>query len=67
MPPSWTKALDEIHPASADAVDDVEMEDGNEGGERIEDPLPNIYLVKGPKKIGKSSFARALVNRLLSR
>lgn len=67
MPPSWTRALDEIYPASTGAVDDAEMEDGNEGSEEIEDPLPNIYLVKGPKKIGKSSFARALVNRLLSR
>lgn len=27
---------------------------------------PNIYLIKGPKKVGKSSFARTLVNRLLS-
>ncbi|KAE9411212.1 hypothetical protein BT96DRAFT_982985 [Gymnopus androsaceus JB14] len=68
IPSSWGRALDKIYPALADLADrnaDIEMEDEN--GEEMPTPLPDIYLVKGPKKIGKSSFARALVNRLLTR
>ncbi|KAG1822276.1 hypothetical protein EV424DRAFT_1398775 [Suillus variegatus] len=32
------------------------------------DPIsPSVYVVKGPKKSGKSTFARTLLNRLLTR
>ncbi|KAG1838633.1 Pre-mRNA cleavage complex II protein Clp1-domain-containing protein [Suillus subalutaceus] len=32
------------------------------------DPIPlSVYVVKGPKKSGKSTFARTLLNRLLAR
>ncbi|KIK54740.1 hypothetical protein GYMLUDRAFT_206207 [Collybiopsis luxurians FD-317 M1] len=72
MPSSWQQALDGIYPMSKDAAEekngDIEMrneqdDDGEERGRQT----PNIYLVKGLKKVGKSSFARTLVNRLLSR
>lgn len=33
-----------------------------------EDPIPlSVYVVKGPKKSGKSTFARTLLNRLLAK
>ncbi|KAJ3815166.1 hypothetical protein F5876DRAFT_31318 [Lentinula aff. lateritia] len=54
IPPSWEKALYEV---STHDDDDSETERKHS---------PNIYLIKGPKKVGKSSFARTLVNRLLS-
>ncbi|KAJ4476197.1 hypothetical protein J3R30DRAFT_413851 [Lentinula aciculospora] len=60
IPSSWKHALDEVYTGSQDEIEmDVD--------ENIQESPPKIYLVKGPKKIGKSSFARTLVNRLLSR
>ncbi|KAJ3767747.1 hypothetical protein FB446DRAFT_313909 [Lentinula raphanica] len=53
MPSSWDRALDGVHLPTENTTDN--------------DSPPNIYLVTGPKKVGKSSFARALSNRLLSR
>lgn len=38
-----------------------EVEDLNAGAERI------VCLVEGPKRVGKSTFARQLLNRLLTK
>lgn len=40
---------------------ETEEEDLNAGAERI------VCLVEGPKRVGKSTFARQLLNRLLTR
>lgn len=51
---SWSEALDTMdRQASADS-----------GGHEEVNP-PVVLLVKGPKRVGKSSFARSAVNRLL--
>ncbi|KAF9070394.1 hypothetical protein BDP27DRAFT_1447078 [Rhodocollybia butyracea] len=63
MPSSWEHALNEVHSAPAENHD-IEMEAEDEESIRLP---PNIYMVKGPKKVGKSSFARILVNRLLTK
>ncbi|KAF9005190.1 hypothetical protein BDQ17DRAFT_1353988, partial [Cyathus striatus] len=52
LPPTWMRALDVITPQS----------NVNEPASLLEAP---IFLVKGPKKSGKSTFARTLLNRLL--
>jgi polynucleotide 5'-hydroxyl-kinase GRC3/NOL9 len=53
LPASWSIALD------AAAADPPSLS---------EDPTPlSVYVVKGPKKSGKSTFARTLLNRLLVR
>lgn len=66
MPSSWEHALNEVHSAPPENHD-IEMEGHDpEDEESIRLP-PNIYMVKGPKKVGKSSFARILVNRLLTK
>ncbi|KAF5356521.1 hypothetical protein D9757_013522 [Collybiopsis confluens] len=72
IPPSWENALNKIYPLSREdnttQDNDVEMQvEKDDDDERHEQPKPNIYLVKGPKKVGKSSFARILLNRLLSK
>ncbi|KAJ3991862.1 hypothetical protein F5050DRAFT_1580650 [Lentinula boryana] len=62
VPSSWERALDEVYISASDTVeDDI---NGEDQGRQFP---PNVYLVKGPKKVGKSSFARAIMNRLLSR
>ncbi|KAH7873862.1 uncharacterized protein C8R40DRAFT_1172204 [Lentinula edodes] len=60
IPPSWEKALDEV------STQNLECHDDDDDSETERKHPPNIYLIKGPKKVGKSSFARTLVNRLLS-
>ncbi|KAJ3889571.1 hypothetical protein GG344DRAFT_67021 [Lentinula edodes] len=59
IPASWEKALDEVSTKNLD-------DDHDHDSETERKHPPNIYLIKGPKKVGKSSFARTLVNRLLS-
>ncbi|KAJ3861270.1 hypothetical protein EV359DRAFT_47562 [Lentinula novae-zelandiae] len=59
IPASWEKALDEVSTKNWD-------DDHDDDSETERKHPPNIYLIKGPKKVGKSSFARTLVNRLLS-
>lgn len=56
-PPSWQTALASVDKPS-DSTDDDETTD---------DQNPIIALVKGPKRVGKSSFARSALNRLLRR
>ncbi|KAJ3734204.1 hypothetical protein DFJ43DRAFT_1064020 [Lentinula guzmanii] len=62
VPSSWERALNEVYISTSDSLEDAI--NGEDQGSQFP---PNIYLVKGPKKVGKSSFARALMNRLLSR
>lgn len=51
LPESWSIALSAAETSPSSA-----------------DPIPvSVYVVKGPKKSGKSTFARTLLNRLLAR
>ncbi|KAG2338562.1 hypothetical protein BDR05DRAFT_969131 [Suillus weaverae] len=51
LPESWSTALSVAEMSPSSA-----------------DPIPlSVYVVKGPKKSGKSTFARTLLNRLLAR
>ncbi|KAG6334274.1 hypothetical protein ID866_4814 [Astraeus odoratus] len=52
LPPSWDVAL-----SSMDPLPDAEVDAG----------AAPLCIVKGPKKSGKSTFSRTLVNRLLKR
>ena len=71
MPPSWSSSLDNalprlprslIQPASAHDDSDSDSD------EEEEDAFaPFTALIKGPKRSGKSTFARSLVNGLLDR
>ena len=54
VPPSWDAAIGSIIPP-LDVHENVLVEQGS------------TYLVSGPKNAGKSTFARLLLNRLLSR
>ncbi|KAJ3496367.1 hypothetical protein NMY22_g19822 [Coprinellus aureogranulatus] len=54
LPPSWSSALDACtSPSSPSSLHDAQVD------------LGYVYLVKGPKNTGKSTFARTLMNRLL--
>ncbi|KLT44491.1 hypothetical protein CC85DRAFT_314864, partial [Cutaneotrichosporon oleaginosum] len=55
-PPSWTQALESL--VQAPAVDDDDDE------EVLAEQVP-VVVVKGPKRSGKSSLARAALNHLL--
>lgn len=46
--------------AEEEEDDEDEDDDPNAGSERL------VMLVEGPKRVGKSSFAKVLLNRLLS-
>ena len=51
LPASWSTALNAVNTSPSS-----------------EDPTPlSVYVIKGPKKSGKSTFARTLLNRLLAR
>lgn len=52
LPSSWSNALDTIIL--------------NERNKELDSSFPGIYLVRGPKNCGKSTFARTLVNNLLN-
>ncbi len=52
LPASWSNAFDTIV--------------FNERNKDLDSSLPGVYLVKGPKNSGKSTFARILVNHLLN-
>ncbi|KAF8590302.1 hypothetical protein K439DRAFT_1330498 [Ramaria rubella] len=57
LPESWSRALDAVAPLlppSEDAIHSLTIK-------------PFVGLVRGPKKCGKSTFARTLLNRLISR
>ena len=57
-PYSWDAALDSLcHPPSSSADDE----------ELSIDQKPLVALIKGPKRVGKSAFGRAALNRLLER
>lgn len=74
-PASWSSALSSFAPRTSspsrlgrqnlggDDEDDSDDDDDDEG----EDKLPPVMLVKGPKRSGKSTFARSLLNNLLAR
>jgi polynucleotide 5'-hydroxyl-kinase GRC3/NOL9 len=51
FPSTWSSAIDAITFVERDKF--------------LNPSLPGVYLVKGPKNSGKSTFARMLVNRLL--
>ncbi|RXW16599.1 hypothetical protein EST38_g9248 [Candolleomyces aberdarensis] len=53
LPPSWSDALDRAISANLPSTSNGVDETGN------------VYLAKGPKNAGKSTFAKTLVNRLL--
>jgi polynucleotide 5'-hydroxyl-kinase GRC3/NOL9 len=58
LPPSWQSSLDlAVSQQTASEVDAAMDVDGD----------PPVYLVRGPKKTGKSTFARTLINRLFNR
>ncbi|KAF7790792.1 hypothetical protein EIP86_001749 [Pleurotus ostreatoroseus] len=52
LPPSWSSAISSVSPPL--------------GREEV-DYSRQVYLVKGPKKCGKSTFARTLLNNLVTR
>jgi len=52
LPASWSKAFDTIV--------------FNERHKDLNSSSPGVYLVRGPKNSGKSTFARILVNHLLN-
>jgi polynucleotide 5'-hydroxyl-kinase GRC3/NOL9 len=58
LPPSWQSSLGlAVSQQTASEADAAMGVDGD----------PPVYLVRGPKKTGKSTFARTLINRLLNR
>lgn len=63
-PSSWSDALASLGTLgrNGNATHEEEGEDDND-----DDEDPPILLVKGPKRSGKSTFARALLNKLLEK
>jgi polynucleotide 5'-hydroxyl-kinase GRC3/NOL9 len=62
-PDTWSLALNLL---AGSGISDVnrQAEEGAEGSDRSS---PLVAIVKGPKRSGKSTFAREAVNRLLNR
>jgi len=62
-PDTWSMAFNLL---SSPGISDAEQqaEEGPEGSDRSS---PLVAIVKGPKRSGKSTFAREAVNRLLNR
>ena len=52
LPDNWMEALSAIGTDTPEEINDIDEGD--------------TYLVQGPKGVGKSTFAKLLVNRLLS-
>ncbi|KAG8883466.1 Polynucleotide 5'-hydroxyl-kinase grc3 [Tulasnella sp. 331] len=52
--PEWKRALDEVAPPTSDSLSHTSTAI----------PRPLVAMVKGPKRTGKSTFARTLLNRL---
>lgn len=59
MPPSWRLALEQTVPSSN--LPDAEPYFNQDEDRR------RVYLVQGSKGVGKSTFSKALLNRLLSK
>jgi polynucleotide 5'-hydroxyl-kinase GRC3/NOL9 len=60
-PDSWTIALDNLNRLTSPIANDGE----EDVAEILDEGVPTIALVKGPKRAGKSTVARAALNRLL--
>lgn len=60
MPSSWEKAII----AALASLDSGSTLIENDGAREFS-TIPSIYLVRGTKRTGKSTFSRTLLNRLL--
>jgi polynucleotide 5'-hydroxyl-kinase GRC3/NOL9 len=62
---NWESALTKLSQASkSDSAGSEQLETFQDDENRS---MPLIAMVKGPKRSGKSTFAREVVNRLLER
>ncbi|KAI5475995.1 AAA family ATPase Grc3 [Pseudohyphozyma bogoriensis] len=68
MPDTWSSTLESfVAPSARKAKEEEETEDsedefeGQQGSERM------VVMVEGPKHVGKSTFAKLVLNKLLSR
>jgi polynucleotide 5'-hydroxyl-kinase GRC3/NOL9 len=68
LPPTWSQAFADFLPSSSitTATDDLPSSSLNGRG-KGKGKEKGIYLIRGAKKSGKSTFARTVVNRLLLR
>jgi len=55
LPRSWELVLDRLEQSTTNSVSDTAM------------PSASVILIKGPKRSGKSTLARTLLNRLVTR
>jgi polynucleotide 5'-hydroxyl-kinase GRC3/NOL9 len=60
-PDSWSIALDSLNRLTSQTANDGE----EDIAEILDEGAPTIGLIKGPKRSGKSTVARAALNRLL--
>jgi polynucleotide 5'-hydroxyl-kinase GRC3/NOL9 len=68
LPPTWSQAFADFLPSSSiTAATDDQPSSSLNGRGKGKGKEKGIYLVRGAKKSGKSTFARTVVNRLLLR
>lgn len=65
-PSTWQKALKSLPTPTSATVDGEEWDPAAEEKMEEERSKPFIGMIKGPKRSGKSTFARAMANQLLT-